>query len=279
MATSADDFEPVVARKLADARAAWPGIAVDDETFVRAITERLADEDSTLHTLHTTDLYLALACAQGDPAALAAFDAHCGPTIDRAVAATGASPAERADLGQVIRARLLVARSPGDTPRIATYSARGALASWVRVVATREAMRVLPRTNRELAAEDDQIARIVAPDDDPELGYLKRLYRDELKRAFAAAVDALDDRDRLLLRQHVIDRVGIDQLAAQHAVHRATVARWIEAAREAVVAGTQRALLRSLRLDRDELASVLRLIRSDLDVSLPRVLSGTPPDV
>jgi len=268
------ELAAVLTERTARARAAWPSVALDDDRFERAVAARLGEAPTAavLAALHTDDLWLACACADGDAAALAAFEAHCGPTIERAIATAGIPTAERADLVQVVRQRLLVAPVDGP-PRIATYSGRGSLVSWARVVATREAMRALPRTARELAAEDEELARVVAPSDDPELGYLKRLYREELKQALAAAVDALDDRDRLLLRQHLIDRVGIDQLAAQHAVHRATVARWIEAAREAVVAATQRELLRRLRLTRSELASVLHLIRSDLDVSLPRVLS------
>ncbi|MDQ3367331.1 MAG: hypothetical protein M3680_18055 [Myxococcota bacterium] len=72
----------------------------------------------------------------------------------------------------------------------------------------------------------------------------------------------------------MLDGLGIDQLARQHAVHRATAARRIEAAREDVLGGTQRALVRSLRLSCGQLASVIRLIRSGLDVSLPRVLGS-----
>jgi RNA polymerase sigma-70 factor (ECF subfamily) len=146
------------------------------------------------------------------------------------------------------------------------------LTAWVRVVATREAARMLPRARRELSAADEELAGLIAPDDDPEVGYLKRLYRDEFKLAFTAAVDALEARDRLLLRQHALDGLSIDQLGALHDVHRATAARWVEAAREAVLTGTHRELVRRLRLSRTELASVMRLIRSQLDVSLPRLL-------
>jgi len=263
---------------IARARAAWPDVAVDEDRFARAVAARMpegtAPTAEAIAALHTDDLWLACACADGDPAALARFEAHCGPTIERAVGSAGAAATEREDLAQIVRQRLLAPPPDGGPPRIATYSAHGSLLSWVRVVATREAIRALPRAHREPAAADDDIARLVAPDDDPELGYLKRLYREELKQAFEAAVDTLEDRDRLLLRQHLLDRVGIDALAAQHAVHRATVARWIEAARATVVATTQRELLRRLRLSRSELASVLRLVQSDLDVSLPRVLGS-----
>jgi len=271
----ADELEPLLAERVARAAAAHPGIAVDPARFLAMIAERLDGElpaSEALSAMRTDDLYLACGCAAGDPAALAGFERQLGTVIERAVAATGASPDERADLGQIVRQRLLVAAA-GEPPRIASFSARGPLAAWVRVVAVREAARMLPRARREVAADDDELAGRLAADDDPEVGYLKRLYRTEFKRAFQTAVEELDDRDRLVLRQHVLDGLGIDQLAALHGVHRATTARWIQTARDAVLAGTQRALSRRLGLSRGEIASVMRLIASQLDVSLPRLLA------
>jgi RNA polymerase sigma-70 factor (ECF subfamily) len=269
-----DDLEPVLAERVARPAAAWPAMAVPEDCFVRAIAERLGDgaPGDALAAMHTDDLYLVCGCAAGDTAALAGFEQRCGPAIQRALATAGAALAERADLEQVVRQRLLVEPAGGGPPRIATYSARGPLPAWVRVVATREAARWLPRAHRELAADDDELAGLLAADDDPELGYLKRVYRGEFKRAFQAAIEALDARDRLVLCQHLLDGLGIDQLAALHGVHRATTARWIQSAREAVLAGTQRALVDRLRLSRAEIASVMRLIGSQLDVSLARVL-------
>lgn len=256
--------------RVAAATAAWPGVRVAADRVVRAIVAQLADAE--LAELHVDDLYLACACAEGDAAALAAFEARHGAAIERAIAAAGAPASERADLGQIVRQRVLVEPGDGKPPRIASYSARGSLAAWVRVVATREAARLLAREPREVGAADDELARLIAPED-PELDYFKRLYAGEFKRAFQTAVEALDGRDRLVLRQHTLDGLGIDQLAALHRVHRATAARWIEAAREAVVARTLRELTRKLQLSRAELASVIRLIRSQLDVSLPRLLA------
>jgi len=269
-----DDLGPLLAERIARATRAWPNVTVAEEPFVRAIAERL-DADAparALDAMQTDDLYLACGCATGDPGALAGFEERCSAVIARAIASTGASPSERADLGQVVRQRLLVAPASGGAPRIATYSARGSLPAWVRVVATREAARMLPRARREVAAGDDELEGLLAGDDDPEVGYLKRVYRAEFKQAFHAAVEALDDRARLVLRQHTLDGLGIDRLATLHGVHRATAARWVEAAREAVHAGTQRELTLRLHLSRGELASMMRLIQSQLDVSLTRVL-------
>jgi RNA polymerase sigma-70 factor, ECF subfamily len=272
-----DALEPLLVERVASAIAAWPKLSLGEGPLIHAIAHRITADLSAAHAIaamQTDDLYLACGCAAGDPAAFAGFEQHCGAMIDRAIASSGASPAERADLGQIVRQRLLVASANGRPPRITGYSARGSLRAWVRVVATREVARMLARAQREVAAEDRELAGLISGDD-PEISYLKRLYREEFRRSFHSAMDALEARERLLLRQCMLDGLSIDQLAALHGVHRATVARWVQAARDAVVAGTQRDLTRRLRLSRTELVSMIRLIRSQLDVSLSR-LRGDP---
>lgn len=55
-------------------------------------------------------------------------------------------------------------------------------------------------------------------------------------------------------------------------MQRATGARWGDAARKAVLATSQRELIRRLRLSHSEPASVIRRIQSEFELSLPRVL-------
>jgi RNA polymerase sigma-70 factor (ECF subfamily) len=60
-------------------------------------------------------------------------------------------------------------------------------------------------------------------------------------------------------------------------VHRATVARWLASAREVVLERTMAQLGDDLRLDPAELVSLIRVVRSELDVSLQGLLaSGSP---
>jgi RNA polymerase sigma-70 factor (ECF subfamily) len=87
-----------------------------------------------------------------------------------------------------------------------------------------------------------------------------------------ATLAGLPDRERWLLHKHAIYRSGIDELAHLLRMHRAPAARWVEAARQAVVEGVRGELVRRLQLTRGELDSILRLISSQLDVSLPRLL-------
>jgi len=76
----------------------------------------------------------------------------------------------------------------------------------------------------------------------------------------------------MLLHQHALDGLSIDKLAAFYRVHRATTARWLDAARQAVLDGTRRELVSRLQLSVNELDSIMRMIGSRLDVSLPELL-------
>lgn len=268
------ELEPMLEARIARAAVAWPNVRVDEDQFVHAIAQRLVADAPVraLEAMHTDDLYLACGCAAADPGALASFEEHYGSVIARAIATTATAVSEHADLGQIVRQRLLVAAPDGGVPRIATYSGRGSLRAWMRVVVTREAARRVPRKRREVLTGDDDLAGLIVASDDPELGYLKRLYRHEFRHAFHAAVKALDNRERLLLRQYAIKGLSIDELATLHRVHRATAARWIQTVREAVRTHTQHLLVRRLRVSPSELASVLRLIQSQLDITMPRAL-------
>ena len=103
--------------------------------------------------------------------------------------------------------------------------------------------------------------------------YLRVLYRSEFKAAFVAAIAELTPRARTLLRYHLIDRLSIDKIAAIYDVHRATAARQLAKAKETVIRATQRCLQQRLKLDSDELTSVLRLVEGNVDVSVGRLLA------
>ena len=87
-----------------------------------------------------------------------------------------------------------------------------------------------------------------------------------------AAIRELEPRDRLLLKYHYLDGLTVDRIGALYTVHRATAARWIAAAREMLATRTQRILLEKLRVTPSELRSIARLVESQLDLSMRRLL-------
>jgi RNA polymerase sigma-70 factor (ECF subfamily) len=254
-----------VERALADARAAWPGVNVDEARFA-------AHLGGAPVGLHVGDLYLAWGCAAGDASALAAFEKHVWPSIDAALARVRLEPHQRQDLLQDLRVLLFVGpeRSAG---RIAQYRGESSLKRWVRAAALREAFRVTKKARREVALDDVAMASLAALDRDPALGHLVEACRAELKPAFQAGLAALPRADRILLRQHFLDRLTIDDLASLHQVHRATAARWVAKARESLHDAVLVELGHRLDVPGGDLQSLLRLARSQLEITLDRLLS------
>ena len=108
---------------------------------------------------------------------------------------------------------------------------------------------------------------------DPELEFLQQEYRAEFKAAFEEAVRSLSDREHNLLRMHVLEHLPIDDIGAVFKIHRATAARQLSRAREVLREGTRQKLRERLRLSEAELRSVLKLVRSNLELSLSRVFA------
>jgi RNA polymerase sigma-70 factor (ECF subfamily) len=223
--------------------------------------------------LHVADLYLACACARGLPAALARFEALYGLEIARAARRFERPGLAADDLVQSLRTKLL-AGDAGGGPRIATYGGQGFLLNWIRVSATRTFIDCT--RGRAEAAEvpigNELCAALAAPGADPELALLKREHLRHFKAAFAEAVGALDSSDRLVLKQHLVEGLTIDQIGGLYRLHRATAARRLARARETLLAGTRAALARRLGLPLERLAGVLELVSSRLEASVERLL-------
>ncbi|ATB49169.1 sigma-70 family RNA polymerase sigma factor [Corallococcus macrosporus] len=266
-------LEARLARALATARAAWPGVELDGARFVAHLARHLASDApvEALERLELGGLYLACACAERVPAALAAFEAHLLPEVYVAVSRMKLDPLALDELRQRVRERMLV--STEDIPaRLAAYPGTGPLAGWVRAAALWLARDLVRQRAGRVRSDDSGLALLVEPGDDPELAYLKTTYRAEFNAAFAQALDTLGARERNLLRLKYLDGLSIDQLGALYGVHRSSAARYVRAAQDALVEATRRRLSEQLRLTGSQLDSILRLISSQLDVSLGRLL-------
>lgn len=269
------DIEPALATMVAAAAAAWPDVRVPDDVFMAHVAARMPEGPlpEALAALRGDDLYLACACGRGDPAALAAFEASFGADLRAALGRfVRGDAAASSDLAQQVRERLFVGKG-ASAAKIGEYSGRGQLRNWLRAVTARVALNALDGARRELPLEEEMLAQMPSTAD-PLLDHMKRTYRAEFKTAFEAAVQALSAEDRSLLSQHFIDGLNIDEIALIHGVHRATAARWLGRARDAILVGTRGALTERLGTSTEELESIMRLIASDLEVSIRRCLQG-----
>jgi RNA polymerase sigma-70 factor (ECF subfamily) len=267
-AASHRDLTGVLRRQLAEARAAWPAFA-DDDRYLRALAVRVAQRASepaerVIDTMPAADLALAAACEAGDVEALAAFKRELLPALRQVLSKLGAPASTIDETEQRLLVMLFVGE--GGAPQITTYSGRGRLRSWLRSVAVRTGRRLMGVLH---GGEDaDELDELPATMRDPELELLRGRYAAEVKTAFARSLAALTDRQRNVLRQYYLDELTIDQLAALYQINRATAARWVAGARLAIVTQTRETLAGELGLPTKEIDSIIRLVRSQLSLSL-----------
>ena len=257
-------------------RDAWPDVELPAHTFVSHLAAHLDGEDlaTQLGAIRPDDLYLACACAQAIPAALAAFDRAFGSQIDRALARAGTSGRKigHEEFRQLVREKLFV----GDAPKIRGYGGKGALRSWVRVTAVRTMLDHVRRREDPGDASDGGGILEVLPTAgaDPELDYIRRAYADQIPVALRAAFAGLTARQRNVLRQRFLHGLSAERLATVYGVHRATAFRWLEMAREALLSGLRTRLMEQLQLSGRGLDSLIADMGSRLDVSIAGLLDG-----
>ena len=261
------------------AREAWPTITVAGERFASELARRLgptASPDALTRTC-ATDVYLAIACADGDQAAIRRFEETVLREVDLAGTKLRATPDQAAEVKANLR-RVLFVDEPKRPAATREFSGRGSLRAYVRVMATRDLIRAINKGRREAPIGDQDIVDRLAPHHDPELSILRAQYHGVVDDAMRAAVAGLDERTRALLRYQLVDGWTVDQVGKLYGVHRATAARWIATARETVGDTIQAELAKRLSIDKNEVASIIRLVQSRVDVSLDRLLGVAHSD-
>ena len=252
--------------RLDGGRAAWPQLALEDAVFVRHLA---FPGDTSLPPLkHAPDLWLACACANGVKGAAAAFERQHRRTIERAVAQVNRAAVE--EVTQAVMVSLLVA-AEGARPRIAEYRGHAALRTWLATVAANTTLnQVKLRANQpydSLGGVGAAVAGI-----EPELAMAKARYAGDLDVALREALAALDERRRVLLRLHHVKGWTVDRLATMYRVSRSGAGRLLVDAREALLEDTKRRLIARLKLTPSELGSMVVALRSNLQVSIVRML-------
>lgn len=215
---------------------------------------------------------LAQSCARGNAAAIAEVEKRVEADLVVAARRVASRGLDVDDLRQELHERMFVARE--GRPRIAEYTGRGSLRAWLRVSIARLVVDHARKLSGHEPTHDGVTTELMERADDPESRYLKTHYRRELARAFEAAFRSLSAEQRNLLRHRYVERLGIDVLARMRGVHRATAARRIRDAEEALHRETRARLEAELRVSPVELTSIMRLIQSQMHVSVARVFAS-----
>lgn len=258
--------------------AAWPELEARPDDFAEHVGARLQSANVELESLKGiafADLGLAFLALIGEPRALKDLSQRAQRIAARVVA-RGVG----ADLDELMFSLEGKLFDPLES-KLAHFSGSGELDGWLSVLATRTWLN-LKRDRRELPREpasDEAEAGLLGQAgeridaQDPELAYLKELYREQFRAAFTQAAANLEPEQRNVLRAYYGRGSSIDVIAAGRGVHRATAARRVGQAREQLLAETRRLLLAELNLSRGDLESVMRLIQSQLHLTLSRVFA------
>jgi RNA polymerase sigma-70 factor (ECF subfamily) len=249
---------------------AIPGLRLDEAWFHDWASAH-GIEPSALAS-HGVDLVMAAACGAGDTGAITAFDQRFVRGLRPSVSRVPLRPEQLDELRQILRVRMLT----GPDPKIRLYRGNGPLGAWIRVTAARIALELHEATNRHARdlGTDAAINALVASEASPELMAARSQHHELFTRELQRCFRELDEQQKTLLRMHYLHDMGIDEMSTILRVHRATVARWLVAVRKRIFDQ----ICGSLQIEIDSgtaVRSLIRLVRSELDISLGRALDGS----
>ncbi|MBI5542623.1 MAG: sigma-70 family RNA polymerase sigma factor [Deltaproteobacteria bacterium] len=253
----------------ARARAAWPGIELDEVRFIEHLAQKLSPGDDP-ESLQVEHLYLACACLHQTPAALEALDREFLSKV-RVTLMRSNLQGHTDDVQQILRQKLLVPRE-GKPARIADYSGRGSLVPWIRTAAVRAAQDLDRQGKEQVEEPDETLAELPSPALNAEMAFAKARFGRDFKAAFQEAMASLDPKDRSLLRLQYIDGLTPDEIGRIYKTHRVTVWRWLSRCREELAEKTRALLAERLALSESEFGNLMELVHSQLDVSITRLL-------
>jgi RNA polymerase sigma-70 factor (ECF subfamily) len=253
---------------------AHPELTLDPATFARFIAARAATP-AEIAALVGPDLYLACACAEGDARALAIFEARHLALVPAFLARQRLARDVVDEVKQRTRDRLFVA--DGDRPpKITEYAGRGALDAWLRVLVVRVSAN-LRRQSRDHDALDE-VVQAAAAGASPEHQLLRARTTQAFELALRDAFTSLSSEERALFRLQFGKGLTLDAIALVLGVHRATVARRVAAARQALFTRVLALLGERLGEGRPEIERALGEWQSKLEISLSGLLRATKED-
>jgi RNA polymerase sigma-70 factor (ECF subfamily) len=268
------DLERTLAELCERGRVAWPALAVDPSSFAACLGESVSRARSLrreLEEVRVEELYLAHACAVGIPEAREAIALRYLSRVAIYIGHMRLPAQDVDDVRQALAEKLLVP-APGTPPRIAQYRGKGILEGWIRVAAIRVALDL----SRRAQPPERGVGEAVRVHGDPELAYIKERYRADFEAAVGHALAELSEAERNLLRFRYVDGLTLGTIGAIYGTHTTTALRRLTAAKEALFTRIRAHLVTRLSATPEECKSLIALLHSRLDASLPALLR-TPP--
>ena len=179
-------------------REQWPGVELSAEEFARHLSTRLPaaggmgaleeEEEEEEEELELSDLYLACACALRVPGAVEALEHHYLVRLPQKLKHLRQPEEVVEEVCQQLRIHLLVGMA-GAPLRIAEYTGRGKLLSWLQVIAARMVFKRMG-ASREEPEENvlEALETLTAPERGAELGLIKQHYQREFRQALERGI-------------------------------------------------------------------------------------------
>jgi RNA polymerase sigma-70 factor (ECF subfamily) len=249
-------------------RRTYPTIDLPCHAFIAFVQERADTWGGSPE--RAGDLYLACACLERIPQAMAEFLARFGDRIPAYLGRLARNPDLVAEVRQVLLTRCLLGEGSG-APALCSYSGTGSLEGWLRASAVREAL-ALNRKSERYTGDVEAALEARAGWADGEISLFKQIYRESVSRAFSTACAELDAEERALLRLHYVEGVTTANLAQIYKSSRATLIRRLAEARESLLMRVKAALSRGAGVAEQDFDSLLRLVKSQIDLRLSLVL-------
>ena len=240
----------------ARARQSWPRIQLDREHFVRHCDRVLGDAPASAWAAHGAELYLCCASAAADVAAQSVLSTQYMSRLERQLSESNDDAELVQEALQALRIKLLV----GADPKIGRFAARGPLGHWLRAAAKRTLLDVVRARRAQRQAEREAPVRDWFHEPDLVAAIGTARYAQTFLDGLRHSISALDEQDRSLIKQAVVDGSTIDVLGVIHAIHRSTASRRLQRIRQGIALAVRRQLKARHQLsdgDIDELASDL----------------------
>lgn len=197
-----------------------------------------------IEEIRSDDLCLVIACERGDEKAWEDLVANFDSTVKSAARKISANSEDAEDLASSIWAELYGLRQDADgnkKSKLAYYSGRGSLAGWLRAVVSQLAVDQFRKQSKFVQIEENRdfenLANeaaesnnnnhhhVVSHTDTPEQLLSEKQAAGDVSAALKAAVEGLEDEDKLIMKLYYFDDLKLKDIAAMFGFHEATASR------------------------------------------------------
>lgn len=236
---SEDDLERLIAQAYHDGQARYGDLGLANDVFkahvLDIVKKHLGLCCSTsaalcfIKNLHTTDLYLSIACAQGSESAWSVFNATYRKYIRDLAAFTNPTP-NAFELADSILVDLYLPNHSGHS-RIASFEGRSSLATWLRIVVGHRVINEHERTRKTESAGEllieigDDLAQHTL-----DVSLRACRYEHIVDESFRRSCLCLTDRERLILLLRFDEELQLGEIARLLGVHQSTITRQLDRA-------------------------------------------------